>query len=115
MALTRCCRRTRAVGILAAQGTSSGTVGWYDPGGERRMGAYRVLACADDLAAVTETSETNNCLASATTVQVTAPLPDLTTTAVSFTPASVVQGGTLAVTDTVTNQGPGSAGASTTR
>ena len=34
-------------------------------------GAYRVLACADDANIVKETSETNNCLASSTTVQVT--------------------------------------------
>jgi hypothetical protein len=34
------------------------------------LGAYRVLACADGLSAVTESSETNNCTASAGQVQV---------------------------------------------
>ena len=37
------------------------------------LGAYFLLACADDTTSVTESNEANNCLASATTVQVNAP------------------------------------------
>jgi len=36
-------------------------------------GAYYLIACADNTGNVTEIDETNNCLASDTTVQVTAP------------------------------------------
>jgi hypothetical protein len=37
------------------------------------VGAYYLIACADNAGNVTEIDETNNCLASDTTVQVTAP------------------------------------------
>src|SRR5205814_288142 len=67
---------TRSVGTLGPTGTSTGSVTVTVPAATP-AGAYFVLACADDTGAVTETSETNNCLASTTTVQVTAPLPDL--------------------------------------
>jgi subtilase family serine protease len=33
-------------------------------------GAYYLLACADDMEAVAESNETNNCIASSSTVQV---------------------------------------------
>ena len=36
-------------------------------------GVYRLLACADDVAVVGETDETNNCRASTGSVQVTVP------------------------------------------
>ena len=37
------------------------------------LGAYYLIACADNTTTVTESDETNNCRASATTVQVTVP------------------------------------------
>jgi subtilase family serine protease len=65
---------------------------------------------------VTESNETNNCIASATQVQVTAPnLPDLIETSLNNPPAVVAAGGSFSVTDTVINQGAGSAGASMTQ
>ena len=80
------------------------------------VGTYYLGACADDQAAVTESDETNNCqAATSSTVEVTAALPDLVVTSVGAPPASAVQGGNVAATDTTTNQGPVTAGASTTR
>jgi subtilase family serine protease len=76
-------------------------------------GTYYLLACADDTLLVPESDETNNCIASVATIQVTA--PDLVETAVSKPPASVNQGGSFNVTDTAKNAGAGPAGASTTR
>jgi subtilase family serine protease len=77
------------------------------------LGTYYLLVCADDLNAVTETNETNNCRASATTVQVTR--PDLVVTVVGNPTSPVAAGGTLKVTDTVKNQGTAAAGAFTVR
>jgi subtilase family serine protease len=74
---------------------------------------YYLLACADDTVVVVESTETNNCRASATTVQVGA--PDLVVTTVSDPPATAVLGGSFGVTETVRNQGPTAAGGSTTR
>ena len=62
---------------------------------------------------MTETNETNNCLASAATVNVTR--PDLVETAVSNPPTTAARGGTFKVTDTVKNQGSVNAVASATR
>jgi len=101
---------TRSVGTLVAQGISTGTVTITVPSG-MALGPYHVLACADDLNTVAETSEANNCSASATTVQVTG--PDLTVTAVSDPPSNVAQGGSFQVTDTVENQAAAAAGPST--
>ena len=36
-------------------------------------GTYPLLACADDLAVVTELDDTNNCTAAATTIEVQSP------------------------------------------
>jgi len=72
------------------------------------LGTYYVLSCADDLNAVTESDETNNCKASATTVQVT--LSDLVVTAVTNPPATAAVGGTFRVTASVKNQGLVAAG-----
>ena len=77
------------------------------------LGTYFLLACADDAKVVPETDETNNCVASAGTVQVT--LPDLVETAVTNPPPAAKPGGTLGVTDTTKNQGAVAAAASTTR
>jgi subtilase family serine protease len=101
---------TRSVGTLVAQGISTGTVTITVPSG-MALGTYYVLACADDLNTVAETSEANNCSASATTVQVTG--PDLTVTVVSDPPSNVAQDGSFQVTDTVENQAAAAAGPST--
>jgi subtilase family serine protease len=74
---------------------------------------YYLLACADDTAVVTETNESNNCRASAATVQVTR--PDLVQTAVSDPPAAGTPGSTFKVVDTVKNQGLVAAAASKTQ
>jgi subtilase family serine protease len=74
---------------------------------------YYLLACADDTAVVTETDESNNCRASAATVQVTR--PDLVQTAMTDPPAAAAPGSSFKVVDTVQNQGLVAAGASTTR
>jgi subtilase family serine protease len=74
---------------------------------------YYLLACADDTAVVTETDESNNCRASAATVQVTR--PDLVQTVVSDPPAAAAPGSSFKVVDTVQNQGLVAAGVSTTR
>jgi subtilase family serine protease len=102
---------TRPVASLLAGTSSTGskqvTVPTSTP-----VGTYRVLACADDLKKVRETDETNNCLASAGTVQVEQ--PDLVTPSVSG-PAAGTVGQKVTLTDTVVNQGSGPAGASSTR
>jgi CARDB protein/beta-propeller repeat-containing protein len=77
------------------------------------LGSYFVLACADDLHAVTELDESFNCGASFDTIQVT--LPDLRETAVSSPPANASTGQSFSVTDTVQNFGSVAAGSSTTR
>jgi len=84
-----------------------------DDPGDHPSGPYYLLACADDLNAVTETNEANNCLASTTTVQVTR--PDLVVTVVGNPPPLVGAGSTLKVTETVKNQGTAAAGAFTVR
>jgi subtilase family serine protease len=93
---------TRAVPLLVAGATATGprtvTVPSTVP-----AGTYRVLACADDTAKVSEALETNNCKASTGTVQVL--YPDLAQLAVSNPPATAAIGGTFSVTDTVANQG----------
>jgi subtilase family serine protease len=104
---------TRAIPGLNPGATFSGSVTVTIPT-TTSAGAYFVLACADDLGAVAESSETNNCAASATTVQVGAPgTPDLVQTAVSNPPAALVPGGAFSVTDTVTNAGTGAASGTT--
>ena len=71
------------------------------------------MACADDTTTVTETNEANNCLASATTVQVTR--PDLIETGLNNPPAAATRGSAFSVSETVVNQGVVTASASTTR
>ncbi len=103
---------TRTVTSLAPGSSSQGGTNLTIPA-STPLGIYRVLACADATNQVAETSETNNCGASAQTTQITQ--PDLTESGVAFNPASVAVGATLAVSDTVTNAGPSGAGATTTR
>jgi hypothetical protein len=103
---------SRTVPALGSGAVSQGSVAVSVPA-TAPAGTYRLLACADDLLAVFETSETNNCLASAGTTQVLR--PDLAETAVSNPPSSIVAGSFFSVTDTLTNQGNGPAGGSSTR
>ena len=105
---------SRSVVALAAGASSSGTVSVTVPTATA-LGTYFVLACADDSTVVVESNESNNCLASSTTVQVQSALPDLVETAVSNPPVTVTQGGSFAVTDTAQNTATVGAGTSTTR
>jgi subtilase family serine protease len=72
------------------------------------LGLYYLLACADDQQILAESNESNNCAASVTRVQVTA--PDLVETSVSDPPATVSRGASFSASDTVQNQGGGPAG-----
>src|SRR5207247_2024854 len=74
---------------------------------------YFLLACADDTLVVPETNESNNCKASTTKTTVSG--PDLTETSVTNPPATVLDGSSFSVTDTVQNIGSAAAAASTTR
>jgi subtilase family serine protease len=103
---------TRGVGTLSSGATSTGTVTVIIPSGTA-AGTYVLLACADDVGAVTESNEANNCVASAGTVQVG--LPDLVETVVSNPPTAAPAGAFFAVTDTVQNVGAVAAGGTTTR
>ncbi len=67
------------------------------------IGIYYLVACADDTGVVNESDETNNCIASAKTVQLTA--PDLVETSVTDPPSTASAGDSFSVTDTVENQG----------
>ena len=105
---------TRAVPALAAGATSQGLVTVTIPS-TTPLNTYTLLVCADDLAAVAESNEGNNCsVASSGTVTVTR--PDLAEITVTMTPASPVRapGTTFSVTDTTQNFGSAS-GPSTTR
>jgi hypothetical protein len=97
---------TRAVPALAAGNSSTGTVTVTVPGATA-PNTYFLLACADDLGVVTESAEGNNCIASATTVQVqgTTGSPDLVVTALSNPPSTRAVGGVFSVTETTANQG----------
>ena len=105
---------SRSVPSLAAGQTSSASATVTIPS-SMPLGTYYLLACADELNAVAETNETNNCRSSAATVTVNVTRPDLMETAVSNPPATAARGGTFKVTDTVKNQGTVTAGASATR
>ena len=99
----------RTVPALAPGGESTATVSVTIPA-NTLLGSYFLLACADDTGLLLESNETDNCRASATTVQVGR--PDLVTTAVGNPPAAVVLGGSFPVTDTVRNESLYPAGAS---
>jgi subtilase family serine protease len=90
----------RIVSALAAQTGSTGTAKLTVPY-STTPGLYYLLACADDLAAVPETDETNNCVASTGQLQVGR--PDLTATAISTTATTAARGTSIPVTDTVKN------------
>ena len=78
------------------------------------LNTYFLLACADDLSAVAETDEGNNCIATATAT-VTVTRPDLVENTVSAPPATKARGTSFPVTDTVQNVGAVASGASATR
>ena len=106
---------TRDAGALAAAGgTSQGSVTPTIPPATAR-GHYYVLACADATGLVPESSESNNCRASRTTVQVLVGFSDLIESFVSNPPASAVAGSSISVSDTVTNQGAEDSGPSVSR
>src|SRR5262249_38501586 len=96
---------SRSIPSLIANAGSTGSVTVTVPPAIQ-LGTYYLLACADDTLVVVEGNE-DNCMPSATTVQVTR--PDLAVTKVSNPPASAAPGGRFTVTDTVSNQGTVSA------
>ncbi|MGE3540790.1 MAG: CARDB domain-containing protein [Candidatus Tectimicrobiota bacterium] len=77
------------------------------------LGTYFLLACADATNTVLESNETNNCRATAGTVQIGA--PDLLVSALTEPPAMAVLGGSFVVTEIIHNQGTATAGAFTVR
>ena len=103
---------TRSLASLAPNTSSPGAVTVTVPTATA-LNTYYLLACADDTKLVSESDETNNCLASTTTVQVAR--SDLVVSALNDPQSAVGQGGTLPVTDTTLNQGVGSSSASGTR
>jgi subtilase family serine protease len=104
----------RAIPPLAPNAFSTVTVNTTIPAGTP-AGTYFLLACADDLTAVLETNETNNCRAATRTVALSLPTADLAVTAVSDPPATIAPGGSFLVTDTTQNVGPTVVPATTTR
>ena len=100
---------SRTVPTLAAGAQSAGTTTVTIPL-TTPPGTYHLLACADDLQAIAEASELNNCRTAAATIVVGR--PDLVETSVSNPPAAARPGTSFAVTDTVRNQGTVSASAS---
>jgi subtilase family serine protease len=104
----------RAIPPLAPNAFSTVAVFVTIPSGTP-AGTYFLLACADDLTAVLETNETNNCRAATRTVQLSLPTADLAVTVVSNPPATIAPGGSFLVTDTTQNVGPTVVPATTTR
>jgi hypothetical protein len=102
----------RAVQELSPSEISTDSAALTLPSGVAN-GSYYVLACADDLAKIKESNETNNCVASSTIILVG--WADLVTTAVSDPPSTAPRGGKFTVVDTVRNQGTIPAVASSTR
>jgi serralysin len=102
---------TRAAAALAPNETSTGTLTVTIPT-STALGVYYLLACADDTTAVTETNELNNCLASATTVQIGR--PDLVVSSMSEPPSLAAPGNAFPVSDATFNQGALATGAPTT-
>jgi hypothetical protein len=101
-----------AVPSLAPGATSSRTLTVTVPTGTP-SGTYFVLACADDIQAVAEDSEANNCRASAGTVTVA--LPDLVQQSVSSPGGPFKPRGRITVSDTVFNDSPLASGKSATK
>lgn len=98
----------RTVPLLAAGASSVASTTLAIPAGTA-PGTYYIVAKADGDSSVPETSETNNTFARA--IQIGS---DLVVSAISL-PAKTGVGMTIAVTNTVTNQGGGPASSSATR
>ena len=95
---------TRAVPALEPGEVSRGRVTLTIPR-DTAPGTYFLLACADNVAPkITEVSESNNCSASATTIQVTR-RPDLVESSVTNPPDTATPGTSFEVTDRVRNRG----------
>jgi parallel beta-helix repeat protein len=90
----------RNVPALVGGGVSTATVSMTVPA-NTLLGSYFLLACADDTGLVLESTETDNCRASTTKVQVGR--PDLTVTILGEPPSAVALGGSFSVTETVKN------------
>ncbi len=103
---------TRLILSLGANETSAGSRIVTIPSSTPE-GTYRLLACADDTHAIEESSETNNCLASAGTMTIA--LPDLVATAITDPPPAVAMTASFPMTDTVQNIGAGQAPSTTVR
>ena len=100
---------SRAVPILPAGGTSTGSTPVQIPAGTA-TGTYFLFAKADLNSDVHESSETNNS-SFAVAIRVG---PDLTVSAINVSPTSVGAGSTITVNETTKNIGGGAAPASTT-
>jgi hypothetical protein len=101
---------SRGVPSISQGGTNTGTATLTLP--VNINGTYYIVSCANaGYSAFTETNRSNNCAGSAAISVVGA---DLSVSAVSTNPASVLPGGVLAVTDT-TVEALASSNASTTR
>jgi hypothetical protein len=99
---------TRSVPALGVGASDTGSTTVTVPGGTV-ADTYFLLACADDTGVVVESNNGNNCIASATTVEVQGGgSPDLVVTAVSNPPATAPVGGAFSVTDITGNQGAAS-------
>jgi subtilase family serine protease len=94
---------------LAAGASSNGSTNVSIPAGTG-PGTFYIIAKADSGAAIAETNEVNNTRSKSISIG-----PDLMISASSLSPLTVAAGGTVNVSDTVTNQGAGGAAPSTTR
>jgi subtilase family serine protease len=99
----------RSVPPLAPATSSAGSTTVTIPAGTA-SGTFFIIARADDMNAVSETSETNNSRSRSISIG-----PDLSFTSLSLSPTIVKAGANLTVSDTVRNQGAGIAAASATR
>jgi len=77
-------------------------------------GEYHLRACADDLSAVAESNEGNNCRSAAARLTVVTPRPDLTVSALQDPPLEQRAGGTFSVSSTTSNTGSANSAKSTT-
>ncbi len=101
---------TVAIGPLGSGATSPATVSVKVT--VPATGDYFLLACVDVGKDVVESDESDNCIASSTTMHVTG--PDLAVTDVTDPPAVMAPGESFSVTDITTNVGDAKAATSTT-
>ena len=92
---------SRGVPALAPGTSSTGPTTVTIPAGTA-AGTFYIIAKADAANVVTETNEANNTRSKSISIG-----PDLTFSSLSLSPITVAAGGTLTVSDTVTNQGAG--------